>query len=318
MNKILWILFLIIFSIGNSSELVQHGLYQYCIECLTKYYRKKQNITEGQIEDFKIFDGYNKVYYRKLNFDKETYPYYIEILLSDKNKRLPHKEEEVVYRNLAEKKLKNIHFPSKKLKYYIENYAYDEKMSDKAIMQDNSLYKYDFVQIIDNTQYRDGDKEFNSPERYVVQQKIDLTNDIEKIFDNFIESPTIRYDDIFKEYGDFKFFIIKNKNTEKKIAFTTEENFKDKKEIQYCKILKKLICEKIDLTNKDRINITEYGDYKKVTIDNIRGFYVLKDKPIKLKERNQYFRKQDSEYIPYEKLKKEVSYLYWLLLILTD
>ncbi|EEX73090.1 hypothetical protein GCWU000323_02882 [Leptotrichia hofstadii F0254] len=104
----------------------------------------------------------------------------------------------------------------------------------------------------------------------------------------------------------------------KKIAFTTEENFKDKKEIQYCKILKKLICEKIDLTNKDRINITEYGDYKKVTIDNIRGFYVLKDKPIKLKERNQYFRKQDSEYIPYEKLKKEVSYLYWLLLILTD
>jgi len=183
MNKILWILVLIIFSIGNSSELVEYPLYQYCIECLTKYYRKKQNITEGQIEDFKIFDGYNKVYYRKLNFDKETYPYYIEILLSDKNKRLPHKEEEVVYRNLAEKKLKNIHFPSKKLKYYIENYAYDEKMSDKAIMQDNSLYKYDFVQIIDNTQYRDGDKEFNSPERYVVQQKIDLTNDIEKIFD---------------------------------------------------------------------------------------------------------------------------------------
>lgn len=104
-----------------SSEIAQpaYKTITYCVECSEAYINSKQNRINSEIEDFKVYFDYNKLYYRKLNFKKNFYPYYIEILLDSKLQSLESSEKEQVYRELSERELKN-KVKSKKMKYYVD------------------------------------------------------------------------------------------------------------------------------------------------------------------------------------------------------
>ena len=87
MIKHYFVILITLFISIYSSELTHHTM-TYCMECSKSYIDFKQNITGSEIEDFRVYFDFNKLYYRKLDFDREIYPYYVEVLLEDKQRRL--------------------------------------------------------------------------------------------------------------------------------------------------------------------------------------------------------------------------------------